>query len=435
MSVAAPLEVVMVGAGNRGFRAYGAFALEFPSRLQFVAVAEPDRDRRERFAATHGIPAERQFASWEQLASRPPVAAAALNATMDRMHRPSTLGLLESGYDILLEKPIAESPEACVELAETAERLGRKLQVCHVLRYAPFFRAIHDVVVGGRLGDLVSIDWRENLVYWHFVHSFVRGNWSKTATSGPMLLSKCCHDLDLLVWIVGSGCEQIASFGSQRHFGAEHLDFDPPQRCLDGCPRADDCLHYAPRVYLDRLAENPNSFSVGAITLDHTPEGIMHALRTGPYGRCAYRCDNDVVDHQVVSMQFPAGLGVTLTMQGASHVEGRTARIDGTRATLLANESRNEIKLIDHRTGSTTLLDLPTGARGGHGGGDFGLLDAFIDSLAGHDNRVRTSARESVESHLMAFAAEEARLSARVVDMQAYRASIALRSSRAAPEA
>jgi len=177
-------------------------------------------------------------------------------------------------------------------------------------------------------------------------------------------------------------------------------------------------------VYLDRFAENPNSFAVSAITLDHTPDGIMRALRTGPYGRCAYRCDNDVVDHQVVSMQFPSGLAATLTMQSASHIEGRTVRIDGTRATLLANESRNELKLVDHASGSESIIHVPARVSGGHGGGDFGLMEAFVDSLNGSGRSVLTSVRESVESHMMAFAAEEARLTHSVIDMPAYRARI-----------
>src|SRR5688500_14308423 len=130
----APIDVVMVGAGNRGHRAYGSYAVQHPERVRFVAVAEPDPGRRARFAETHGIPSERQFASWSELVERSQLAVAAINTTMDRMHLPSTLALLEAGYDVLLEKPMADTPEACVELAEAAERLGRRLQICHVLR-------------------------------------------------------------------------------------------------------------------------------------------------------------------------------------------------------------------------------------------------------------------------------------------------------------
>jgi predicted dehydrogenase len=418
----APVEAVLVGAGNRGWRVYGEYALAHPGELRFVAVVEPDEARRERFAEAHGVPSDLQFASWEQLRDRPQLAATAFNATQDRTHHPSTLALLELGYDVLLEKPIAATAVQCVDLARAAERLGRRLQISHVLRYAPFFRRIYEVVNGGELGDVVAVDWRENLVYWHYAHSFVRGNWRNSTGSGPMLLTKCCHDLDLLVWLFGM-CDRVSSFGEQRYFTSSRVGPEVPARCLDGCPHAEECLYYAPRLYLDRFAENPNSFAVAAITLDRTESGITQALRDGPYGRCVYRCDNDAVDHQVTALDFAGGQAVSLTMQGASHVEGRTVRIDGMRATMLANESRNEIELIDHRSGRRRMLDVPP-PLGGHGGGDWGLVHAFIAAQRGEHQDVLTTARESVESHLLAFAAEESRLTARTVDMHAYRATV-----------
>jgi predicted dehydrogenase len=418
-----PVELVMVGAGNRGYLAYGAFAERNPGEARFVAVAEPDDARRARFADAHRIPAERQFRSWEELAGRPPLAPALINATLERTHRASTLGLLAAGYEMLLEKPIATTPGEVLEIAAAAESHGRLLQVAHVLRFAPFFVAIRDLVASGRLGDIVSVDWRENIVYWHFAHSYVRGNWGNTGRAGPMILTKCCHDLDLLVWMFGR-CERLSSSGSLTHFVRESAGPEIPERCTDGCPIAEACPHFAPRVYLDRLRENPASFAMAAMTLDRTPEGVMRALQTGPYGRCVYRSDNDAVDHQVVLMRFAGGLSVSLTMQGCSHVEGRTVRIDGTRATLLANESRGEMEIHDHRTGETERVAKPLGV-GGHGGGDDGLMRAFVGAIRGGQGPgVLTSAREAVASHLMAFAAEQARLSGESVDLERYRASL-----------
>jgi predicted dehydrogenase len=429
----APIEAVLVGAGNRGYRTYGRYATEHPGNLRFVAVVELDAGRRERFAEAHGIPQEMQFSTWEELAERPPLALAAVNATMDQVHLPSTLALLEAGYEVLLEKPVATTPQACVALAQAAEQRGRVLQIGHVLRYAPFFRTVYDVVKSGQLGDIISVDWRENLVYWHYAHSFVRGNWRRADTSGPMLLTKCCHDLDLLVWMFGA-CEQIASFGEQRHFTCASVGPEVPARCLDGCPHATECLYYAPRLYLDRLAEDTNNFTVGAITLEPTREGVLRALAQGPYGRCVYRCDNDVVDHQVVLMRFPNQQAISLTMQGASHVEGRTLRIDGTRGTLLGNEARDELKLMEHG-GQQTPVDIPSHYLGPHGGGDAGLLDAFVGILRGEPGDVSTSARESIESHLMAFAGEEARVTGATIAMADYRARITaeLEQRQAAP--
>lgn len=417
-----PVELVMVGAGNRGYLAYGAFALRNPDEARFVAVVEPDDGRRARFATAHGIPPERQYRSWEEIAGRPPLAPALINATLERTHRASTIGLLAAGYEMLLEKPIAITPAEVLEIAAAAESHGRLLQIAHVLRYAPFFVAVRDIIASGRLGGIVSVDWRENLVYWHFAHSYVRGNWGSSTRGGPMILTKCCHDLDLLVWIFGR-CEWLSSSGSLTHFTSDAVGPEIPDRCTDGCPIADACPYFAPRVYLERLRQNPGSFSIAAITLDPTPEGVMRALETGPYGRCVYRADNDVVDHQVVLMRFAGGLSVTLTMQGSSHVEGRTIRIDGTRATLLANESRSEIDIHDHLTGEVERIATRPGV-GGHGGGDEGLMRAFVGAIQGDRGAVLTSAREAVASHLMAFAAEQSRLAGTAVDMEAFRGSL-----------
>jgi predicted dehydrogenase len=408
----------MVGAGNRGYLAYGAYAERHPDKARFVAVVEPDEGRRARFAEAHGLPRDRQLSSWEELAARPRIAAALVNATMDRTHRSSTLALLAAGYDVLLEKPMATTPEECAEIVRAAESGDRLLQIAHVMRYAPFFLAIRDIVTSGRLGEIVSVDWRENLAYWHFAHSYVRGNWASTGRAGPMILTKCCHDLDLLVWLFGA-CDRLSSFGSLTHFTRDAVGPEIPDRCTDGCPIADSCPFFAPRVYLDRLRENPRSFALAAVTLDRTPEGVMRALETGPYGRCVYRCDNDVVDHQVVVMRFGRGLAVSLTMQGASHVEGRTVRIDGTRASLLANESRSEIDVHDHCSGKSETSRVARGV-GGHGGGDEGLMNAFVAAVRGDRDGVRTSARESLQSHLLAFAAERSRATSEVIQMDDY---------------
>ena len=247
----APVELLMVGAGGRGFHAYGKYAAAHPEEERFTAVVEPDDGRRRRFAEAHSIPTERQLRSWDELTGRPQLAQADVNATQDRMHVPSTLALLEAGYDVLLEKPMATTPAECVELVQTAQRRGRVLQICHVLRYAPFFRTIRDIVASGRLGDIVSFQWNENLVYWHFAHSFVRGNWGNSKRSGPMMLTKCCHDLDLLVWMLGHP-QRLASFGSLTHFCEDKVGPEIPDRCTDGCPIEAECPYYAPRIYIER---------------------------------------------------------------------------------------------------------------------------------------------------------------------------------------
>lgn len=423
-----PIDAVMVGAGNRGHLAYGAYALRHPDQIRFIAVAEPDDGRRERFARAHNIPPERQFRSWEEIAERSPLAPALVNATMDRTHHPSTLAFLDAGYHVLLEKPMATAPEECVDLVRAAEQRGRIIQIGHVLRYAPFFRTVHDLVRSGRLGRVASVDWRENLAYWHYAHSYVRGNWANTERTSPMILTKCCHDLDLLVWILGH-CKRISSFGSLTSFTTGRAGPEIPDRCTDGCSIADQCLYYAPRIYLE-IVPASDSVLLNAVTLDHSREAVLRALETGPYGRCVYRCDNTAVDHQVVLMDFEGGLAVSLTMQGFSHKEGRTLRIDGERATLLGDQARNELIVVDHRTGDAERIHPPRPV-GGHGGGDEGIMAAFVAALNGEDGGVLTSARESVESHLMAFAAEEARISGRIIDMDDYARAARLADAQA----
>jgi predicted dehydrogenase len=410
-----PLEVVLVGAGGRGYHAYGAYAAAHPGEVRFVAVAEPDAERRERFSEAHGVPLDQQFRSWDELAAQPQLARAAVNTTMDRTHHASTLALLAAGYDVLLEKPMATTAAECVELVHAAERHGRILQICHVLRYAPFFRTIYDVVTSGRLGEIVSFEWNENLAYWHFAHSFVRGRWANSQTSAPMILTKCCHDLDLLVWMLGRP-QKVASFGSLTHFGPDRVGPEIPDRCTDGCPISGDCPYFAPRIYIER---DPGAWARDPVSLDHSPEALRRGLEAGPYGRCVYRSDNDVVDHQVVLLQFENGLSASLTMQGASPVEGRTLRIDGMRATLFGNEARKQLEVHDHRTGAVETLH-PEFSERGHGGGDAGVMHDFVQALQTGKRHVLTSAADSLVSHLLAFAAEEARVSQRVVDMNTY---------------
>ncbi len=412
-----PITAVLCGAGGRGQFAYGPYGLQYPEQLRFVAVAEPNANRRKRFAEAHGIPLERQFEGWEQLFAAGKIADACFNMTQDQDHLASTLAGLACGYDMLLEKPMTNQLHESVALVQAAERHGKLLQICHVLRYTPFFRTLHSILAEGRLGELVSVEHRENVVFWHMAHSFVRGNWRNTALSSPMILAKCCHDLDILFWNTGKAA-RLHSFGSLMHFRREHAPNGATARCTDGCQAAATCAFDAQKLYLDM---NRTAWPITTITHDLSYESRLAALRTGPYGRCAYQCDNDVVDHQVVSLETESGATVTLTMQGHSHRESRTMRYDGTRATLRGKFAHGEdsIEIYDHVTGETQQVPIPA-AESGHGGGDQGIVRSFLRALRGEEAPL-TSARESLESHLMAFAAEESRLSATVINMNEYR--------------
>jgi predicted dehydrogenase len=416
---------VLIGAGQRGTFAYGRAALADPGHLRFVAVAEPDPERRARFATQHDIPPDRCFAGWEELLAAGRLAPALLCCTLDRLHLAPTIAALQTGYHVLLEKPMAVEPGECVGMVRAAERTGRLLMIAHVLRYTAFYAALQGVVAAGRLGDVVTIEHRENVAYWHMAHSYVRGNWNSAARSGPMILTKCCHDLDLLVWLMaGNPVARLHSFGSLLHFRPDRAPAGAPLRCTDGCPAAGSCPYYAPRIYLTDDLGWPTS----TISVDLSPEARLHALRTGPYGRCVYHAGNDVVDHQMVSMEHENGATSTLIMHGHAHREERTTRIDGTRATLRARftyGADSSITVHDHGAGTVEGVVVPADDGTGHGGGDSGLLRAFARAVRAADSMPPTAARASLESHLLAFAAEQARLSGSIVEMAAYRQALA----------
>jgi predicted dehydrogenase len=418
-----PVTVALLGAGNRGHDAYGRWALAHPEEVRFVAVADADPAKRARCAAAHGIPADLAFASWEELLARPRLADAVLDALPDAQHEESAVAALRAGYDLLLEKPIAGNLQGTLRVARAACESGSVVQLGYVLRHTPFFETLREVVQSGRIGEIVTVAWRENVSSTHYGHSYVRGNWGREDQSSPMILAKCSHDLDLLGWITGQNLKSLVSYGSLLHFRPENAPAGAPERCLDGCPAADECPWYAPRLYLGERTEWP----VSVISTDLSLEGRTRALQTGPYGRCVYRAGSDVVDNQVIAFALSGGGSGTLTMHGHSGEEGRSVRIDGTRATLrgVFNASGNEITIEQHdiRTsfqggGEVVPIRSNADAEGGHGGGDGGLMRAFARAVRQRDVR---APGEYVESHLLAFAAERSRREASIIDLDELR--------------
>ncbi|MEZ4733315.1 MAG: Gfo/Idh/MocA family oxidoreductase [Caldilineaceae bacterium] len=423
-----PLELVLIGAGQRGAVAYGSYAFHHPDDVRFVAVAEPDPIRRKRFADEHDIDDAYCFASWEELTAKGQLGQGALVTTQDQMHVAPAVAAMEAGYHVLLEKPMAHTLEGCVQLVQTAEKTGRILEICHVLRYSPFWRKLHEVVESGYLGDIVTVEHRENVAYWHMAHSFVRGNWRNTALSSPMILAKCCHDLDILVWNLPSPVKRLSSVGSLLHYRRDRVGSEIPERCTDNCPIERDCPFSAIGLYLEYRhmqqqpanPDYPDQWPFSVLTPDLSYAGRLDALQNGPYGRCVYRCDNDVVDHQVISMELESGASVALFMHGHSHEEHRSMRYDGTRATLRARAGRESEITVHHHGGAVEQIPLQASG-GGHGGGDQGIMADFVRVLRGEAEPL-TSARVSLESHLLAFAAEEARVQGTMIQMSEFRA-------------
>ena len=408
---------IVLGAGQRGAAAYAEFARNFPNEMKVVGVAEPREDRRASFARRYGVPQERCYASWEEALAPQKYADCVLVCTQDRMHYGPTLAALEKGYHVLCEKPMSVDRGEMIEMVEAAKRADRVLSICHVLRYSPFFMKLKAMLDAGAVGQLVAVQHIECVGYWHAAHSYVRGNWRNLAESSPMILAKYCHDLDIMNWLVGSRCASLSSFGSLMHFTPEHRPEGAPGRCLDGCPARDECPYYAPRFYLDH-PEGPEYARV--ISLDPSRDAVLEALRTGPYGRCVYACDNDVVDHQVVNLSYENGVTASMTMCDFTERWERSINIMGSRGQILGNMEDCRIEWRDFASGNNTVINVHI-PPSNHGGSDDTMMHEFV-ALIASGGRSRTGADLSLESHLMALAAEESRLDGgRVIDMKRFR--------------
>jgi predicted dehydrogenase len=414
------ITAALVGAGQRGMDTYGLYALQHPDELQFTAAADPDRERREEFMRLHAVSEESMFSDWEELLREDRLADLLLICTQDNMHFEPAMAALKKGYHILLEKPISKDPEECLQLAAAAEQYGRHVIVAHVLRYTEFFTQIKQLVETGTIGEVVSIHLIEKVAFWHQAHSFVRGNWRRADLSSPMILAKSCHDMDVLLWLAGSDCRLVASFGSLTHFTEKNAPPDAPAYCLDGCPQSESCPFYAPRFYLDGKDSWQASILRRVVSQENRDAAVLEALKSGPYGRCVYRCDNDVVDHQVVSGVFENGATFSFTMSAFTADGGREIYIMGTKGDLQGVMEEPKLVVTDFLTQERTeiLLD---GTAVSHGGGDAGIMRDMVQLLqTGEASSHAAAVNVSVQSHLMALAAEKARVEHAVIDMADY---------------
>lgn len=414
-----PITAIVLGAGQRGANVYAAYALSFPNELKIVGVAEPRADRRAAFAKEHGIPEGRCFAGWEDALRQDKFADCVFVCTQDRMHFEPVMQALEKGYDVLCEKPMSYDRTELIAMGEKARQTGRVLSICHVLRYSPFFVKLKELIDSGAIGQLVSIQHIESVGYWHMAHSFVRGNWSRSEDSCPMILAKCCHDTDILTWLAGSSCAAVSSFGSLAHFNAAHKPDGATEYCLDGCMHRDRCPYYAPRFYLEHPKAVSDGF-VSVVSLDPSREAVLNALQRGPYGRCVYQCDNDVVDNQVVNLLYENGVSVSMTMCAFTEHCERIINVMGSRGQIRGNMESSTLEISDFASGDHTTLHVHTPA-GGHSGSDAAMMRDFLQTLH-RGGGSKTSADASVESHLIALAAEESRLrGGEAVDMNEWR--------------
>lgn len=414
------ITAVIVGAGHRGL-CYAEYALKHPDEFRIVGVADPNEFRRRQAAEIHSIPPEMCFETADELAARPKLADAVINGTMDRYHIPTSLPLLDAGYDLLLEKPIAPTADEVMQLRDVARANDRRVMICHVLRYAPFYTAIRRKVLDGEIGELQSVQTQENVSYHHMAVGFVRGKWRREADSTPMLMAKCCHDLDLVTWMKsGVAPRSVASFGSLTYFTPENAPQGSGTRCLADCKIEGTCPYSARKHYIEQGLWSFYAWE-SIEGSDMSLETKLRSLREdNPYGRCVWHCDNDVVDHQAVIVEFADGSTATHNMVGGVSYPRRWLHLIGTNGEIegVMDEGRFVVRHHDARAGHEYSEELVNvNVKGdGHGGGDLRLAEDFVRVLQGEPPSIScTSLDDSVYGHLIGFAAEDSRHAHRVV--------------------
>ena len=414
---------ITIGGGSRG-TTYTTEMLKMPEKYKLVGMADPLAQRRRRYTEKFGISPEQCYAGWQEILSKPKMADIAIIATLDHMHYEPTMRAIELGYDILLEKPVANSEKECIDIANAAKKKGVRVLVCHVLRYTPFYKRLKSLVKSGIIGEVISVDQVEAISNVHFSHSYVRGNWHNTKTAAPMLLAKSCHDLDVIQWLVDKPCKKVSSFGDLTYFKAENAPAGAPESCVDGnCPHREKCIYDCYKVYIDDISKVWKGIfrNIHATKPNFTDADVIDTLRKTTYGKCVFHSDNNVLDHQVVNMQFEGGATATLNVN-AFNRGGRYTRVYGTEGELFAFFSDKEINvrtLADRRKFTVPVEETTSESIvGGHGGGDAGIAQDLYRFLEGEE--IELGASEigiSVYNHLIGYAAEEARHTDTVVDV------------------
>ena len=410
----------ILGMGNRG-TAYASKLLKYPEEAQVVAMADNRRIRLDAANKYLHLPEEMLFDSAEAILAQPKLADYMIIATQDAQHKDHALRAMALGYDLLLEKPISNRLGDVVEITKAAATMGRKVFICHVLRYTVFYQQIKRLIDEGAIGDLVTIEAIEQVGFHHYCHSYVRGNWHNEAASSPMILAKCSHDMDILLWLTGKKCQKVSSFGCLTHFKAENRPEGATERCVD-CPL--DCPAHANRYYASRIPGWPTNI----LHPEPTLENITEVLANTNYGRCVYRMDNDVVDHQTVNLQFEDGVTATFQMVGFTNKQTREIHVMGTKGEIWGDFKTR--KLYWQRFGGdvqTVDLDALCTDFTGHGGGDERLVYDVVRFTRGDDFDATsmTSVDRSAESHYLAFAAEHSRvLGGQLVEIEEFKKSI-----------
>jgi Oxidoreductase family, NAD-binding Rossmann fold/Oxidoreductase family, C-terminal alpha/beta domain len=408
LSLTKAITAITCGAGNRG-NVYGSFALQYPDQLDIIGVAEPITIRNERYATKHNIATENRFATWEDVFKKPKFADAIIITTPDNLHYGPCIKALEMGYDVLLEKPISPSEQECRNILALAKKTGRIVAVCHVLRYAPYFVKLKEVIQSGVLGEVISIQHMEPIEHIHMSHSYVRGNWHNSKKTTPIILAKSCHDLDILRWLVNKPCTHIQAFGSLQWFTSKNAPQGSTLRCTDGCTVEATCPYSAVDIYYRKRQRN----YVFDLPEDKNEQAayVLQQLKTTNYGRCVYKMENDQPDHYTSNILFEGGLTASFSMEAFTSYEGRRTRIMGSLGDIVGDMST--FTFTDFLTNKKTVWAQDTDS---HGGGDWRLVTDWLHAISEQNPALLTSTIDaSIESHVMGFMAEESRKTKQVL--------------------
>lgn len=401
------MRIGLIGAGERGANCYAPYALKYPSEAVFTCVAEPVKERRETFAAAHHISPDMQFEDWKEMLEKAVCLDGIIIATQDRQHYEPAMAAIEKGYHILLEKPMAETAEKSKAIVEAAKEKEILLMVCHVLRHTPFFREMKRVIDEGIIGEVKSIHHIENIGYWHFAHSYVRGNWHNTKETTPMIVAKCSHDTDIFNFLLGGKpCRRISSFGSLSYFTKENMPSGAAENCMEGCPHNKECM-YSAYKYLEDRRDRQNFRDIVMRTDDR--EAFLEQLQSSPYSRCVYQCDNDAVERQVVNIEYADGTTVSFQASAFTMDIIRQTKIMGTRGEIEGCIDDDRFVIKNFASGNETTVNIHA-PKTLHSGGDEYIMQRFIQGMANPDKeKDKLSAQMSLQGHIMAFAAEYSR--------------------------
>ena len=419
------IKVILVGAGNRA-NVYASVSLKNPELFEVVGIVDPDPVRNKLMRERFNVPEENCFPYVSELIKREKFADAVINGTMDDIHVETSIPVLRHGYDLLLEKPFAVNDGEANKLFEVAKECGRKVYVCHVLRYTPFYSSIKKHLLNGDIGKIISIELCEHVNYHHMAVSYVRGKWrSEKLCAAPMLLAKSCHDIDILVWMLNETKPlSVTSFGGDFQFGKDRKPERAGTRCLTDCPYKESCNFSAYNNYVLNPRWKQYVWKAIEGSPDQSIENVTESLKTyNHYGQCVWDFERDGnVDHQSVMVSFESGATATFQMIGGAARSERNIHIVGTKGEIKGTfeDSKYILRKIAPETQSgyvDEMIDLRitgdmTGEKGGHGGGDSVLAIEFIEAISGKEPSFRaTTLEDSLTSHRLVFLAEKSRKS------------------------